>query len=64
MKRKFLVHTVENKEVVILGVVESDYFPATIENDHEYSKAKFGFEYCKVIELSEKQHTKTGWTIK
>lgn len=61
--RKFLVvkNTCENFKLThmeIRGFVESDTYPSTIVNDHEYSLREYGVEYADVIEVTEKCHIK------
>lgn len=54
--RKFLIIERNGNKRIIHGIIESDMFPSTIQNDHEYSLKNYGVEYADVVEVTEHCH--------
>ena len=54
--RKFLIIERHGNKRIIHGIIESDMFPSTIQNDHEYSLKNYGVEYADVVEVTEHCH--------
>ena len=54
--RKFLIIERNGNKRIIHGIIESDMFPSTIQNDHEYSLKNYGVEYADVVEVTEHGH--------
>ena len=57
-ERLFLITKKIDGQMVVLGYIKSPVFPSTIANDQEKAKAKFGYSYVTVTEITERCHIK------
>lgn len=59
-ERIFLITKVIKNELVVLGYVKGELYPADIANNQEKAKEMFGYDYVNIHELSERCFAKLG----